>query len=138
MPAVEIASTPLPAAPLSERIPLIGFLRRELAPFPGRAVGTLRIVIGCAVVLVLGMTLRVPETYLAVWVVTRIAMEESSQTLLTGVVMLDRADDRPRHPAGAAPRRHGSAGAALLSDGSDGSAGIVSQADVRDRRASAS
>ena len=39
MPAVEIASTPLPAAPLSERIPLIGFLRRELAPFPGRARG---------------------------------------------------------------------------------------------------
>jgi multidrug resistance protein MdtO len=88
MPAVEIASTPLPAAPLSERIPLIGFLRRELAPFPGRAVGTLRIVIGCVAVLVLGMTLRVPETYLAVWAVTRLAMEESSQTLLVGVVML--------------------------------------------------
>ena len=88
MPAVEIASTPLPAAPLSERIPLIAFLRRELAPFPGRAVATLRIVIGCVVVLVLCMTLRVPEAYLAVWVVTRLAMEESSETLLVGVVML--------------------------------------------------
>src|SRR5215470_2814756 len=88
MPAVEIASTPLPAAPLSERIPLIGFLRRELAPYPGRAVGTLRIVIGCSVVLVLCMTLRVPETALAVWVVTRFAMEESSQTVLTSVVLL--------------------------------------------------
>jgi multidrug resistance protein MdtO len=34
------------------------------------------------------MTLRVPETYLAVWVVTRMAMEESSQSVLTGVVMV--------------------------------------------------
>jgi multidrug resistance protein MdtO len=88
MPAVEIASTPLPAAPLSERIPLIGFLRRELAPFPGRGVATLRIVLGCTVVLVFCMAQRVPETYLAVWVVTRMAMEESSQSVLTGIVLL--------------------------------------------------
>jgi multidrug resistance protein MdtO len=88
MPAVEIASIPLPAQTLSERIPLIRFLRQELAPFPGRAVGMLRIVIGCVAVLVLCMTLRVPEAHLAVWVVTRIAMEESSETLLAGVAML--------------------------------------------------
>src|SRR5262245_36803981 len=88
MPTAEIASLPLPARALSERFPLLGFLRRELAPFPGRAVGTLRIVIGCVAVLVLCMTLRVPEAHLAVWVVTRLAMEESSETLLAGVVVL--------------------------------------------------
>jgi multidrug resistance protein MdtO len=88
MPAVEIASIPLPAQTLSKRLPLIHFLRQELAPFPGRAVGTLRIVTGCVAVLVLCMTLRVPEAHLAVWAVTRMAMEESSETLLAGVVML--------------------------------------------------
>jgi hypothetical protein len=34
------------------------------------------------------MTLRVPEAYLSVWVVTRFAMEESSQTRLTAIVFL--------------------------------------------------
>ena len=53
------------------RATLLAFLRRELAPFPGRAIGTLRIVIACVVVLVLCMTLQVPEAYLAVWVVLR-------------------------------------------------------------------
>src|SRR5262249_39781530 len=88
MPAVEIVSAPLPAATLSERIPLLGFLRRELAPFPGRGVAALGVVVGCTVVLVFCMAQRVPETYLAVWVVTRMAMEESSQSVLTGVVMV--------------------------------------------------
>jgi multidrug resistance protein MdtO len=88
MPAAQTARVPLPAGTLVERIPLLHFLRQELAPFPGRAVGTARIVVACAAVLVLCMTLRVPEAYLAVWVVTRFAMEESSQTLLTGVVFL--------------------------------------------------
>src|SRR5712692_9478939 len=83
-----IASMPAPAQTLSERIPFLDFLRQELAPYPGRGVATLRIVIGCAVVLVLCMTLRVPEAHLAVWAVVRMAMEESSETLLAGAVML--------------------------------------------------
>src|ERR1043166_7632440 len=88
MPAAQTASLPLPTRPLAERIALLQFLRRELAPFPGRAVATLRIVVACVTVLVLCMTLRVPEAYLSVWVVTRFAMEESSQTLLTAIVFL--------------------------------------------------
>jgi multidrug resistance protein MdtO len=64
------------------------FLRRELAPFPGRGVATARVVVACVAVLILCMTLRVPEAYLSVWVVTRFAMEDSSQTLLTGIVFL--------------------------------------------------
>ena len=42
--------------------------------------------VACVVVLVLCMTLRVPEAYLAVWVVFKIALEESGETLLAGVV----------------------------------------------------
>jgi multidrug resistance protein MdtO len=87
MPAQTVAF-PLPARMLSERIPLLHFLRRELAPFPGRAIATFRVVVACSVVLVLCMTLRIPEPHLAVWVVTRVAMEESSESLLTGLVFL--------------------------------------------------
>src|SRR5215468_4300611 len=67
---------------------LAAFLRRELAPFPGRGVATARIVIACVGVLVLCMTLRVPEAHLAVWIVFKVALEESGETLLTGVVGL--------------------------------------------------
>jgi len=67
---------------------LVAFLRRELAPFPGRATAALRIAVACVAVLVLCMTLRVPEAHLAVWVVFKIALEESGETLLAGVVAL--------------------------------------------------
>src|SRR5215831_16891322 len=87
MPA-QTTSFPLPIHTLAERIPLLHFLRTELAPFPGRAIGTVRVVVACVVVLVLCMTLRVPEAHLAVWVVTRVAMEDSSESLLTGLVFL--------------------------------------------------
>jgi multidrug resistance protein MdtO len=39
-------------------------------------------------VLVICMALRIPEPHLAVWVVTRVAMEDSSESLLTGLVFL--------------------------------------------------
>src|SRR5262249_22483943 len=45
-------------------------------------------VVACVVVLVVCMALRVPEPHLAVWMVTRMAMEESSESLLTGLVFL--------------------------------------------------
>jgi len=64
------------------------FLRRELARVSGRATATLRIAVACVAVLVLCMTLRVPEAHLAVWVVFKIALEESGETLLAGVVAL--------------------------------------------------
>ena len=88
MPAADAALRLLPSRTVTERIPLLGFLRQELAPFPGRAVGTLRIVIACCAVLVLCMTLHVPEAYLGVWIVTRVAMEESSDSLLLGIVFI--------------------------------------------------
>src|SRR5882724_3224032 len=87
MPA-QTVSIPLPARTWPERVPLLHFLRTELAPFPGRAIATVRVVVACSVVLVLCMTLRIPEPHLSVWVVTRVAMEESSESLLTGLVFL--------------------------------------------------
>lgn len=86
MAASPAASTTLPSRALGERYSLLDFLRRELAPFPGRGVATCRIVVASVVVLVLCMTLRVPEAHLAVWIVLRISTEESGETLLFGVV----------------------------------------------------
>jgi len=86
--ADQTAALPQPPRPFPQRIALLHFLRRELAPFPGRTVATVRVVVACVTVLVLCMTLHVPEPYLSVWVVTRFAMEESSQTLLTAIVFL--------------------------------------------------
>src|SRR5258705_1435464 len=83
--AQTIARSTLEPRPGAE---LLDFLRRELAPFPGRGVATARVVVACIAVLILCMALRVPEAYLSVWVVTRFAMEDSSKTLLTGIVFL--------------------------------------------------
>ena len=83
---MDLAETaPLPAPRLPQ---LIEFLRRELAPLPGRAIGTIRIIIACVVTLVLCMTLQVPEAYLSVWVALRVVTEESGETLLFGVLTL--------------------------------------------------
>src|SRR6184192_1378386 len=87
MPA-QTVSFPLPARTGAERSPLLHFLRTELAPFPGRAIATVRVVVAAVVALILCMTLRIPEPHLTVWVVTRVAMEESSESLLTGLVFL--------------------------------------------------
>ena len=78
-------TTPLPAPRLAQ---LLAFLRRELAPLPGRAIGTVRIVIACVVTLVLCMALQVPEAYLSVFVALRVVTEEAGETLLFGVAAL--------------------------------------------------
>ena len=78
-------TAPLPAPRLDQ---LLAFLRRELAPLPGRAIGTVRIVIACVVTLVLCMALQVPEAPLSVWVALRVVTEEAGETLLFGVVAL--------------------------------------------------
>jgi len=86
--AVDSASLPLLAPASRAGFPLLHFLRTELAPFPGRAIATVRVVVASVVVLVLCMALRIPEPHLAVWIVSRVAMEESSQSLLTGIVFI--------------------------------------------------
>src|SRR5262249_26658532 len=83
---MDLAETaPLPAPRLPQ---LLAFLRRELAPLPARAIGTVRIVIACVVTLVLCMTLQVPEASLSVWVALRVVTEEAGETLLFGIVAL--------------------------------------------------
>lgn len=80
------AQTALLPAP---RLPvLLAFLRRELAPLPGRAIGTVRIVIACAVTVVICMALQIPEAHLAVWVALRVVTEEAGETLLAGLLMV--------------------------------------------------
>ena len=78
-------TAPLPVPWLPQ---LLAFLRRELAPLPGRAIGTVRIVIACVVTLVLCMALQVPDAHLAVWVALRVVTEEAGETLLFGVLAL--------------------------------------------------
>jgi len=80
-----VETAPLPALRLPQ---LLGFLRRELAPLPGRAIGTVRTVIACVVTLVLCMALQVPEAHLSVWVALRVVTGEEGETLLFGVVAL--------------------------------------------------
>jgi multidrug resistance protein MdtO len=79
----ETAPLPAPRPPQ-----LLAFLRRELAPLPGRAIGTVRIIIACVVTLVLCMALQVPDAHLAVWVALRVVTEEAGETLLFGIVAL--------------------------------------------------
>jgi len=78
-------TTPLPAPGFPQ---LVAFLRRELAPLPGRAIGTVRTVIACVVTLVLCMVLQVPDAHLSVWVAVRVITEEAGETLLFGIVAL--------------------------------------------------
>src|SRR5262245_46867834 len=81
-----LAETAPLAAP---RLPqLLAFLRRELAPLPGRAIGTVRTVIACVVTVVLCMALQVPEAHLSAWVALRVVTEEAGETLLYGVLTL--------------------------------------------------
>jgi multidrug resistance protein MdtO len=78
-------TAPLPAPRLPQ---LLAFLRRELAPLPGRAIGTVRTVIACVVTVVLCMALQVPEAHLSAWVALRVVTEEAGETLLFGVLTL--------------------------------------------------
>ena len=86
--AAQTVSLPLPAHVPVERFSVLDFLRKELAPFPGRAIATFRVVVEAAVVLALCMALQIPDPHLSVWIVTRVAMEDSSQSLLAGVLVL--------------------------------------------------
>jgi hypothetical protein len=113
---------------------LLAFLRRELAPFPGRATATLRITIASVVVLVLCMVLRVPEAYLSVWIVLRVATEESGESLLAGILAMLALTVGPRARARHVVRGDRSARAALLPDRLHGGSRVLPEAHVRDRR----
>jgi len=62
------------------------FLRRELAPAPGRAQATLRLVIACVIVTFFILTHRIPEGALVLLVMYFMAQEDTGTTLLASVL----------------------------------------------------
>lgn len=64
-----------------------GWLRRELAPTPGRAMRTVRIVITVALVTVISMALQVPEASLSAYLVLFVTKENRKLTTLAGMVL---------------------------------------------------
>jgi multidrug resistance protein MdtO len=63
----------------------LAFLRRELAPSPGRVDATLRMVLTTVLVVVISMTLEVPEMALSAYMVFFIQREDPVTTALLGV-----------------------------------------------------
>lgn len=65
----------------------MNWLWRELAPFPGRTVATCRIVIAAVLVVIISMTLEVPEAALSVFLVLFVSRQNKTATILTGVLL---------------------------------------------------
>src|SRR5277367_5879313 len=66
----------------------VQWLRRELAPVPGRREMTIRIVVGVVLVTIISMTLQVPETALSAYMVFFVTKENRVLTTLTGVLLI--------------------------------------------------
>lgn len=64
------------------------WLRRELAPFPGRSQMTLRVVVTVVLVAVISMALQVPQLAFSGFFVLFVTKENRALTLLTGAVMI--------------------------------------------------
>ena len=64
------------------------WLRRELAPFPGRAPMTIRLVVTVALVTVVSMALQVPQLAFSAFFVFFVTKENRVLTSLTGVIMI--------------------------------------------------
>ncbi|HMC47178.1 MAG TPA: FUSC family protein, partial [Caballeronia sp.] len=65
---------------------LAAFLRSELSAFPGRANVTMRCVLGCAIVIVVSMTLQVPELALSLIAVFFVTQSNIVLTRLVAVM----------------------------------------------------
>jgi multidrug resistance protein MdtO len=64
---------------------LLPFLRRELAPRPGRAAAIARISVSCTLVGIVWMVFRIPEPAYAVYVVFLVSGSDAAASLMTGV-----------------------------------------------------
>ena len=64
------------------------WLRRELAPSPGRATMTIRVVVAVAIVTTVSMALQIPETGLSGFMVLFATKENRALTKLTGILMI--------------------------------------------------
>lgn len=65
----------------------MAWMRRELAPAPGRAAMTLRVVVAVAIVTTISMALHTPETGLSCYMVLFATKENRVLTKLTGILM---------------------------------------------------
>ena len=63
----------------------LDWLRRELAPAPGRAAVTARIVVTVVLVIVISMALQIPEAVLSAYMVFFVTKENKVVTTLVGV-----------------------------------------------------
>ncbi|HEY5751737.1 MAG TPA: FUSC family protein [Chthoniobacterales bacterium] len=63
------------------------WLRRELAPYPGRETMTLRMVVTIVLVTIVSMALRVPEAALSAYMVFFVSKENRVLTALAGVLL---------------------------------------------------
>jgi uncharacterized membrane protein YccC len=66
----------------------IEWLRRELAPFPGRREMTIRLVVGVALVTIISMSLEIPEAALSAYMVFFVTKENRVLTTLVGVLLI--------------------------------------------------
>jgi multidrug resistance protein MdtO len=63
------------------------WLRQELAPFPGRATWTLRIVVSVVLVTIISMALQVPSTSVSAYMVFFVMKENRVVTMLMGIML---------------------------------------------------
>jgi multidrug resistance protein MdtO len=63
----------------------LSWLRRELAPYPGRDLMTLRLVVGVVLVTIISMTLQIPEAALSAYMVFFVTKENRVLTAITGI-----------------------------------------------------
>ncbi|MEA3207499.1 MAG: multidrug resistance protein MdtO [Chthoniobacter sp.] len=74
----------LPAAEMS----WLAWLRRELAPAPGRSENAVRITVTVVLVVVIAMTLRVPEAAVSAYMVFFVTKAHRKATALVGILMI--------------------------------------------------
>ena len=65
---------------------LIGFLRRELAPTPGRRAATFRLTLSCLIAAIPILTHRIPHALMALIVMYLITREDTAATLLGSIL----------------------------------------------------
>jgi uncharacterized membrane protein YccC len=66
----------------------VDWLRRELAPFPGRGAMTVRIVVTVVLVVIISMALQIPEALLSAYMVLFATKENKVVTTLVGVMTI--------------------------------------------------
>lgn len=77
-------ATPLPGS----AVPWLGFLRRELAPFPGRFNPVLRTLLSSSLVIVISMTLQIPFLALSLIMVFFITQANAAVTKMVGMMFV--------------------------------------------------